>query len=92
MQIVRCGRTICWTELGQVGCGSSVTFRRPFHQEVCENEVFIVTKVCSSYWPDRVDSCNKTAVTNLRTGKISYVDSEREVTKVHARVHIGNDD
>jgi hypothetical protein len=87
MRIVRCSTQPCWTALGQVGKGSSVSFRRSFNDESCDSDVFIVNNVCSSYWPDRVGAC-KTAVTNLRTGKISYVDGDREVTKVHAQVHV----
>ena len=87
MRIVRCGKHRCWINLEHVGDGSSVEFRQPFHQETCDGDVFIVTKVCSSYWPDSVCR-DKVAVTNLRTGKISYVDAEREVVKVHAKVQL----
>jgi len=85
MQIVRCSKQACYKALGHVGTGSSVCFRRPFNGEA-EGEVFIVTKVCSSYWPERVDACDKTPVTNLRTGKLSYVDSQRDVMMMHAQV------
>lgn len=79
----RCRSTLC-----NVGHGKSVKFDQSFHQDMSCDQPFIVNQVCSSYRPEEAKYNGKVGVTNLRTGKLSYVDGSRKVEVLDAEVHI----
>jgi len=86
MRIVRNDQRRYWGRVNEVAKGESVEFRHTFHQDCKPNDVFIINIVSSSYRPERDGYHNKVPVTNLRTGKLSYVDCTREVAIVSADV------
>ncbi len=66
-------------ELDAVTSGECVRFLSPFHQDCSPNDRYILNNVISGYRPYRGDSDNKMGVTNLDTGKLSYVERSRKV-------------
>lgn len=66
-------------QVGKVKHGEPVRLVPPCTGDVKPDDAFIVLDVCSSYRPisERKWSRDKTALANLRTGKLSYVDSTR---------------
>lgn len=88
MKIVNNNRST--KRLEQQKAGTVVQFNKQFHQDYPPNDLYIVLDVCESY-KDRSDKgfrTNKTGITNLSTGKLSFVDPQREVTIMNAEVKV----
>lgn len=81
----------CMQELCNVGAGKSVKFEHVFHQDYSPNDVFMVNQVASGYRPEEAKYNGKVGVSNLRTGKLSYVEGSRKVEILDAEVHICRD-
>ena len=64
--------------VGNVSAGGCVRFLHPFHQDYSRADRYIVNDIISSYRPHSSKHEGKTGVTNLTTGKLSYVEPTRE--------------
>lgn len=85
MKIRQCNRRPPYKSLRNTTCGSAVRFARTFHQDMRDDDVFIVLNVCSSYQPHECRD-GKVGVANLRTGKLSFVCEDRDVLRIDASV------
>ena len=74
-----------WRSLRDVRKGTAVQFKCQFHQDMCTDDLYIV--IDASAYPNHDNQC-KMAVVNLRTGRLSYVNSEREIEAINATVCI----
>lgn len=79
MQINRTTEPQLTVEVGVVRHGQCVRFVHPFHQDCKCNDRYIVNDVTPGYRPFRGDSDQKIGVSNLSTGKLSYVEGYRKV-------------
>jgi hypothetical protein len=80
-----------WKPLRNYHAGTPIRFRLAFHQDNDRGDLFMVNAVTSCYRPDRGQYEGKIAVTHLKTGKLSYVDPERDCTLVEAYVKLEED-
>lgn len=85
MKIRQSHRQPPFKSLRNISCGSAVTFARTFHQDMRDDDVFIVLNVCDSYQPHECRD-GKVGVANLRSGKLSFVCEDRNVLRVDATV------
>jgi hypothetical protein len=87
MKIRQSHRQPPFKSLRHISCGSAVTFARTFHQDMQQDDVFIVLNVTGCYHPQECRD-GKVGVANLRTGKLSFVCEDRNVLRVDAAVII----
>jgi len=64
--------------IGSVQYGSCVRFLAPFHQDCRPSDRYILNDVISDYRPHKGNCNMKAGVTNLLTGKLSYVELTRK--------------
>lgn len=86
MRIVRHDANRHWVPIHAIVAGASVEFKYAFHQDCKPGDIFIVNEVCMSYRPGDYHYAAKIPVTNLRTGKLSYVDKGRQAAVVSSEV------
>ncbi len=81
-----------WAPLDSFVEGAVVRFNSRFNNTFELDDIFIINQVCSTYQPFHGrTSEGKIAVTNLRTGDLSYVHDQREVRSIACHVHIEED-
>jgi len=86
MRITRYNANRHWVPIHTVAAGESVEFKHVFHQDCKPDDIFIVNDVCMSYRPGDYHYTGKIPVTNLRTGKLSYVDKGRQSALISSEV------
>ena len=74
--------------LRNIYSGTPVAFEAPFSQAMSTGDIFLIADVCESYLPKGSDIWNKKPIINVRTGKLSWVDSSRKVRVVDCTVAI----
>ena len=66
--------------------GNVVRFAHVFHQKHKPTDLFIILDSCYGYRPECYQDTGHTAVANLRTGALSYVDSSRDCHLIDCEV------
>ena len=83
------GRPTAYSKIiGRVNTGHPVQFKHRFHTDYGENDIFIRIVAPSSYISDEVEFSSKGAVINLKTGRLSIIDRNRECRLIKARVQV----
>ncbi|MCK5644861.1 MAG: hypothetical protein KAJ19_28940 [Gammaproteobacteria bacterium] len=77
-----------WKRLCKYKGGTPVRFRKSFNSDDRRDDVFIVNAVCDTYRPSSRCHEGKICVTKLEDGRVSYVDSDREVSVVDCYVKL----
>jgi len=77
-----------WKPLRAYHAGTPVRFRHAVHQMFTPDDLFIINDVCSTYRPGMGKYDGKIGVTHLKTGKLSYVDPERDCCHIEAVVKL----
>jgi len=68
------------TNVGAVSCGLCVRFIHPFYKDCTSSDRYIINDVPTCYRPTyREGENSKTGVTNLASGRLSYVEDTRKV-------------
>jgi len=90
MKVVNQRSKHSYKHVGNCKAGATVQFNKQFCQDYPPNDLYLVLDVCSSY--DYRTSTgflsNKIGIANLATGKLSFVNPDREVTIMNAEVNV----
>lgn len=72
--------------------GTPVRFAATFHERQRVDDVFIINDVTLSCRPENRSYRGKVGVTNLRTGRLAYIDADRSCVMVECHVRRGAPD
>ncbi len=78
-----------WRDLESASPGAPIQFKDSFHGTNCRpDDVFIVNSMSGCYRPAKHEYRGKVAITNIRTGHMSYLEKDRAVRFINVECTI----